>query len=300
MPGRVADAMKPSPYQISAFAHAARERSFSRAAAKLGVTQSSITQHVAKLERIVGTQLFVRRREGLELTRAARDLFEIADRLTTLEQLVEEKIANYGDLAAGHLIVVANAPRPVMPAIARYAELHPQVRIEFSLVSWTLAMQQLREREVDVAVVTAPDEVDGLHVQTVGTTRYRAYVRRDNPIAGRRRVSLRDLANTTLIIPEDGSLTQRLVTEKATELGLELNRIVKTTTFPVVKEAVLHGVGVGLMLEDSMYRSSNLVALEIAEMPEVYRNCLITPTDKRDLRVVRSFIDVALDTMEAA
>ncbi|MEO1189541.1 MAG: LysR family transcriptional regulator, partial [Pseudomonadota bacterium] len=47
-----------------AFARSARERSFSRAARSLGVTQSSVTQHVANLERQMGAQLFVRRRDG--------------------------------------------------------------------------------------------------------------------------------------------------------------------------------------------------------------------------------------------
>ncbi|MEO1115293.1 MAG: LysR family transcriptional regulator, partial [Pseudomonadota bacterium] len=40
----------PSPYQIKAFTHVAREGSFSLAAKVLGVTQSSVTQHVGKLE----------------------------------------------------------------------------------------------------------------------------------------------------------------------------------------------------------------------------------------------------------
>ena len=57
----------PSPYQIKAFTHVAREGSFSLAAKVLGVTQSSVTQHVGKLETVMGTQLFIRRRGALEL-----------------------------------------------------------------------------------------------------------------------------------------------------------------------------------------------------------------------------------------
>ena len=63
----------------------------------------------------------------------------------------------------------------------------------------------------------------------------------------------------------------------------------------LVKEAVLHGVGIGLLLDDSMSPSSDLVAIDIAEMGETYTNCLVTPNDKRELRFVRSFIDVACE-----
>jgi len=128
--------MGANPYQISAFTHSAREGSFTRAAEKLGVTQSSVTQHVANLERTMGTRLFVRRRDGLELTHAGRELFSVSDRLRTLEQLIEEKVANYSEIAAGHLTVVGNAPRPAMPVIAHYTKLFPHVQIEFTLIRW--------------------------------------------------------------------------------------------------------------------------------------------------------------------
>ena len=290
-------AIKPSPYQIAAFTHAARERSFTRAAERLDVTQSSVTQHVAKLERIMGTQLFVRRRDGLELTRAGRELFAMSDRLRTLEQLIEETVDSYSEVATGHISVIANAPCPAMPVIARYAALYPRVQIDFTLVSWTLAMQQLRERAADIAIVTQPDADELLYSLPLATTRYRAYVCRGHPLAGRKRLSLRDLANQTVIVPEDGSLTQRLLHRKCAELGVTLSNLVKTTTFPLVKEAVLHGVGVGLLLDDSMFPSTNLVAIDVAEMRETYTNCLVTPADKRELRFVRSFIDVAREVL---
>lgn len=287
--------MKPSPYQISAFTHAARERSFSKAAAVLGVTQSSITQHVAKLERVVGAQLFLRRREGLELTSAGRELFEISDRLRILEQLIEEKIEDYGELSTGHLQIIANAPRPALPIIARYLALYPQVQIEFTLFGWNAVMERLREREVDIAIIVEPEISEGLYTREIGVTRYKAFVSPDHPLADRRSISLRDLRQEVIILPEDGSLTQRVVKAKAAKLGFAFSRLIKTATFPVVKEAVLHGVGVGFMLEGGQFPSSNLVTIDVEEMPELYRICLVTPSDKRDLRLVKSFCEVAAD-----
>jgi DNA-binding transcriptional LysR family regulator len=287
--------MKPSPYQIAAFTHVARERSFSRAADALGVTQSSITQHVAKLEKLMGTLLFVRRRDGVELTQSARELFEISDRLRTLEQLVEEKVAQYSDLSAGSLAIIANAPRPAMPIISAYMRRHPQVQIEFSLYDWTSAMKMLRNREADIAIVTEPEEIEGAELHVLETTPYLAYMRRDHALAVRRSISITDLADTPLIVPEDGSLTQRIAREKLAEHGIAAKRLVKTKTFPVMKEALLHGLGVGLMLENSMYPSRSLVSVPVREMHEVYRHCLVTPKDKADLRLIQSFVETARD-----
>lgn len=287
--------MRPSPYQITAFTHAAREKSFSKAAAVLGVTQSSITQHVAKLERLMGTQLLLRRREGLELTKAGQDLFAVSDRLRTLEQLIAEKIDDYSELSAGNLRIIANAPRPALPAIARYGALYPQVQIEFSLAGWTMAMQKLREREVEIAVIVSPERSDDLFIRDIGISRYKAFVRRDHPIAKRKKICLQDLADEVLILPEDGSLTQKLISAKARKLGITFSRLIKTTSFPVVKEAILHGVGIGLMLEDGQFPSNHLVALEVEEMNEAHSLCVVTPADKRDLRLVKSFFNVVVD-----
>lgn len=290
--------MKPSPYQVAAFTHAARERGFSKAAKVMGVTQSSVTQHVAKLERSMGARLFIRRREGLELTQAGRELFEISDRLRTLEQLIEEKVGDYGNLSTGQLKIVANAPRPALPIIAGYMDLHPRVDIDFTLVSWELALRRLTDREIDIAIMVEPDGVEGLTVLEIGETQYRAYVHRDHSLATREVISIADLERETVILPEDGSLTQRLFLDAARANGTRLARILKTSTFPMVKEAVLHGIGVGLMLDDGQFPSRNLVALKIREFERPFRNYLVTTSDKADLRVVRSFWNVALDIID--
>ena len=51
------------------------------------------------------------------------------------------------------------------------------------------------------------------------------------------------------------------------------------------------------MLEDGQFPSARLVALEVREMRDSYRTCIVTPTDKRDLRVVKSFCEVAADAV---
>lgn len=287
--------MKPSPYQISAFTHAAREGSFSAAAVALGVTQSSITQHVANLEANMGMLLFVRRREGLVLTRAGRELFGISDRLVTLEQLIAEKIESYSSLSDGHLRIAATATRPAMPIIERFIAEHPGVQVEFSLFSWTLCSSMLRDRLVDIAVFTQPEHARGLYVRDVSSTRYLAYVRQDSRLAGKKTISLAEMASEYVLLPEDGSLTQRVVSEKLALLGLVFPRTMKTTTFPVLKEAVLHGIGVGILLENTLYPSASLVGIPITEMPETYMDCVVTQSDKSDLRLVRSFLDCAQD-----
>lgn len=285
--------MKISPQQIEAFTYAARERSFSRAAEALGVTQSAITQHVGKLERAMGAQLFIRRRTGLELTRPAQELFALSDRMCTIEQLIAERLESYGAIGTGHLGIIANAPRPALPLIAAYRERYPDVDVDFGLYSWTLAMNKVRDREPDVGIITEPDHVDGMFSLELEQTRYMAYMRAEHPLAKQKTISLKQLVDVSVIVPEDGSLTQRVVKERTAELGIELKRMLAMRTFPVVKEAVLHGIGVGILLDASFYPSRQLVLRPIKEIDEVFRTYLVAPAYKSDLRFVRSFVEIA-------
>ena len=48
------------------------------------------------------------------------------------------------------------------------------------------------------------------------------------------------------------------------------------------------------MLVDSIWPSPEIVTASIDVMPETYRRCIVTTPDKYDLRLVRSFVDVAV------
>lgn len=282
---------KPSPYQITAFAQSARERSFSQAAITLGVSQSSITQHITKLEAIVGAQLFVRRRSGLELTRAGRELFEIADRWAALNTLFNERISNYAVLDEGYLKITATAPRPALPLIAAYNRLYPNVRIDFTLLNWTQNMTALKERTVDIAIMAEPALDDGMYAQKIEQVGYRAYMRRDHPLSNRRSLTLAELSETLLIIPEDGSLTQRVLFEETARRGIALTHLMRMTTFAVVKEAILHGLGVGMLLENSIHETARLRSVPVEDLDRMFTNYLVVPSEKQHLRIIKRFLD---------
>lgn len=64
-----------------AFESAARHQSFTRAARELSVAQPAVTRHIANLENWVGTQLFVRRGNRIELTQGGKNLSELSTAL---------------------------------------------------------------------------------------------------------------------------------------------------------------------------------------------------------------------------
>lgn len=287
--------MKPSPQQLTAFTEAARQRSFSGAARVLGRTQSAVTQHVSKLETLVGNQLFVRKRDGLELTRAGRSLFELTDQLRNIEEIVHDRLARFGALSSGSLRIIANAPRPAMRYIALFSRAYPEIEINLRLGTWDEVRDSMADRGSDLAFMTDPPPGHDLVGLPLGDVGYRAYMTEDHPLAHQERIVLADLEAETVVVPEDGSLTQRVVLRAFAAAGLAHPRLFKAGTFPLVKEAVLHGIGVGIMLEDCVLSDPRLVARPLAQIEKRYGITLMTQPERRDLRLIASFFDLCTE-----
>jgi molybdate transport repressor ModE-like protein len=281
-----------NPYQLTAFSHIVREGSITDAARTLGVSQSAVTQHLQKLEALVGAKLIARSREGLVLTRTGTEIFELAERHVALERVIAERLAGYATLDNGHLTIIANAPVPALGLIARFNRQWPNVQIDFTLYDWTTAIDMLRSHQVDIALIFEPTPSNDWSITEIGQERYVLYVPADHAFAARDTISLRDLSDQMLLLPEQGSMTQRVVSKALAKHQLSPRRTMKTTTFPVMKEAILQGAGVGIFLENSTADTGALVSIPIDEMPETYKSCVVVPQDKQDLRLVQSFLSI--------
>ncbi len=286
--------MRPNHHQFEAFAYVVREGSFSAAAARLQVTQSTITQHIAKLEKSVGTLLLLRGRDGVELTQAGQQFYDLADRMVALNAEVSERLEGFNAMQQGRLKVIGNAPQPALRIIGQFRERFPDIHIDFGLHDWTTANAMLRSRLADVGLITnAPEHEswDRIHIER---SRYVLYCSAEHPLSERDEVSLDDLRNDTLIVPEKGSLTQRLLEQACLDHSIELNRIVTMTTFPLMCEAVLQGIGVALFLRNSSLIQENLSQIPIREMPDMQDTYLIATKERARLRLVAEFVSAAL------
>lgn len=285
--------MRANHHRFVAFAYVVREGSFSHAANRLGVTQSAVTQHVAKLEEQVGSQLLLRRRDGVELTRTGQELYDLADRLVTLDTAISERLEGFAAMERGHIKVIANAPLPALRAISQFRQIYPEVEIDFALYAWTTAVRLLRERRADVGLITDPPKSDDWERVPIQQVRYVAYLLPSSPLADRRVLTFKDLKNETLILPETGSLTERVVREAQEKYGATFQHTLKMTTFPLMCEAVLQGAGIAIFLANSGLISRGLVEVPVAELSETHETAVVAPKDRSRLRLVKAFIEVA-------
>ncbi|AUQ72535.1 LysR family transcriptional regulator [Phaeobacter inhibens] len=285
--------MRANHHQFVAFAYVVREGSFSAAAVRLGVTQSAVTQHIAKLEKQVGSQMLVRGRDGISLTRTGQEFYGLADRMVALDSEISERLEGYEAMTLGHIKIIANAPLPALKAISRFRQAYPEVEIDFALYGWTAAINLLRERRADVGLITDPPHSDDWERVMVQKNQYTAYLLPTSPLAKRDILSFKDLQAETVILPETGSLTERVVREAQLKSGVRLQRTITMSTFPLMCEAVLQGAGIAIFLSESGLISRGLAEVPIAELTQQHETAVVAPKDRAELRLVKAFIGIA-------
>jgi len=75
---------------------------------------------------------------------------------------------------------------------------------------------------------------------------------------------------------------------------ITLNRVVTMTSFPLMCEAVLQGIGVAVFIKSSSLIKENLCEIELREMLEPRSTSLIATKDRARLRLVEAFINTAI------
>ena len=163
----------------------AREGSFSGAAKRLGVQNSTVSRRIHALEESLSSALIERSANGYVLTVAGEKLRETALRMENDLLAFEAESSGQNDDVAGHLHVtaIANmASTVLMPAFARFSEAYPDIELRLEVTNDSVS---LAERDADVALrqTNSPGEtLIGTRLTTVasavyGETSYCASVR---------------------------------------------------------------------------------------------------------------------------
>ena len=110
-----------------------KERSFTKAAQNLYISQPSLSARIKKIEEIVGEPLFDRSTTPLQLTEVGKVYIEVAEEITQIEQRVENYINDLAGLKTGNLAVGAStlfAAYVVPSLITQFNQKFPDVHIQ--------------------------------------------------------------------------------------------------------------------------------------------------------------------------
>ena len=241
---------------LAAFLAVAEEHSFTRAAAKLGTSQSSLSHTVRRLESRLGLRLLARTTRNVATTDAGDRLIEtlrpalaeIDGRLTALTEL-REKPAGTIRLTAGEHA----AESILLPALTRLLPHYPDIKVEVSVdLSLTDIVTERFDAGIRLGEQVAKDMIavpvgPEMRMAVVGSPAYFA----SHP-APKTPQQLAQHACINLRLPTRGGLYAWEFEKAGRALNVRVEGQLVSNTAAMIRQAALAGAGLACVLEDSV------------------------------------------------
>jgi DNA-binding transcriptional LysR family regulator len=285
---------------VLTFRAVAHERSFTRAARELALSQPSVSNQVALLEREIGARLLERGPGGLRLTREGEILLEHADAIAERFQLADAQLAAAakGQRARLRIGAVPTALAGFVPAAIAHVRLrYPDAKVTVDEGTDDLPAR-VRSGQLDLAVgfqdaALPRQEPRGVERRDLFRERFMVALAPDHPLAQRPELRLADLRD------EDwtAALTDGLIVRACRASGFEPNLVSITRDQLAIHALIRRGLAVTLapqLLADAFKGLALRPIAEAAPTRDVY--ALLPPGGRHPL--VTPALD-ALDTIAA-
>ena len=237
--------------QFEVFLAVARAKSFRRAADGLHLSQPSLSQHVAELERELGVKVFDRLRRTVELTEAGRVLEDHLQRLFATLDSARKAIDDLSGLQRGSLVVGASTTPGiyVVPGmLAGFRARYPGIHLSLQIANSAVIEQRVRTNEVDLGVVGGHALRQGEACVAAGLLDELVLILPPAHRWARRREVWPDPpVLEQLLIREEGSATRELTERTLQQAGVRFTVAMELSHTEAIKEAVAAGLGVAFV-----------------------------------------------------
>ncbi|HJT62351.1 MAG TPA: LysR family transcriptional regulator, partial [Burkholderiales bacterium] len=239
---------------LVAFLAVARERSFTKAGAKLGVSQSALSHTIRALEERLGLRLLTRTTRSVSPTEAGeRLLASVGGRFEEIEAELEA-LSELRDKPAGTIRITAGehaAYSVLSPALAKFLPSYPDIKVEIHVDYGFVDIVALR---YDAGVRTGEQVAKDMIAVPIGPDMRMAVVGAPSYLAKRRLPKTpQDLTEHNCInlrMPTYGSLYAWEFEKGKRELKVRVDGQLVVNTMKQRLDAALAGVGLTYMVED--------------------------------------------------
>jgi len=247
--------------QMEALLHLIEERSFSRAAKKMLITQPALTKHIQNLESTVGARIVNRGAEGISLTPEGKVLYGYAGRILRLREEAREKIARARGTASGIISVIASTipATYILPRLlTSFRRSFPGIQVRVRAADSEEVLEAILGGEAELGFVGKKPSGQRIEAEELWADRLVLAVPAGHSWAKRKCVTARELSKEPFVVREKGSATREIVEQclkRNTGTNLEdFNIVAEMGSSEAVKEAVIAGAGLSILSVHAIVR----------------------------------------------
>jgi DNA-binding transcriptional LysR family regulator len=284
-------------YPLQVFLTVATEKSFSRAAEKLHRTQPAISLALQRLEIELGEKLIDRSGKELILTDAGRTVIDYARRFQSLQQELDNSIAELRDNSAGRLTIGANESTTLylLRHIERYRELYPKVKVQVRRSFSSKIPNELLDGNLELGVISYDPSDARLRTKVLYSDSLAFIVSPKHRLANRKVISLTELGDEVFIAHNVVSPYRENVLREFQTNKVPLNIELEMPTVETIRKLVQKNIGVAFlprMCVEQEIEQGKLCEIRVKEMHMERKIRLVYPTRRALSHAAKAFLEL--------
>lgn len=266
---------------LKVFKKVAEEKSFSKAAEDLYLSQPGVSLQIRNLEKEFGTKLIYRSSKHVELTPAGEILYQQASQIINLYTQVKEEINQIQRVVTGSLRIGASFTigEYILPKlVGQTAAKYPNLDISVTIANTEEITQDLSQNRLDIGLLEGRVSATEFILEQFMEDEMVLIAPPGHPLAMVNVVTVKDMKNQIWILREAGSGTRAFSNYYIRTLNLNVQHSYVFSSNKGVKAAVVSGLGIALV--------SRLIVEKELSGGEV----VVIPVEQDAIRLAREFV----------
>lgn len=282
--------------QLKYFQKIAHLNHLTQAAQELHISQPSLSQTIAKLEKDLGVPLFDRQARQIRLNQYGKVFLEKVDAALNLLEEGKREIVDMAGLERGTVSIDTSFLPQFASIIQTFRSTYPEVRFHISQILTKENQLQLLESGVlDFCVSCKPIKRNGICNLPIFTEEIVLIVPLTHRLAKQKSIALSEVADESFIHFKKGHSFREDTDELCRQAGFTPNIVCETDDSKTIVELVRSGIGVAFWLESLLDQENAFQPLRITE-PVCQRTYQLTWYEKRYMSLAaRTFRDMLVE-----
>ena len=264
--------------QLRIFKAIATEKNFTKAAEVLYVSQPSLSKQIKTLEKNLDILLINRESNKISLTENGKVFLQYSERILALceescRALIDLKNGDRGNLTVGASQTIGTYLMPRV--LAFFAQNHPQIDLKVQVNSTRIIAKNVRNREIDIAVVGGeiPDELKkNLTVEHFVEDELSLIISKSHPFAKKKKINKDDLYHLNFITLNSNSTIRKFIDNILIQNQIETKQfkiIMQLNSIEGIKTAVSLGLGAAFVSSSAIEKEIELETIEILTIENI-------------------------------
>ena len=266
-----------------------------RAAERLHMTQPTVTRAVQELERYYGVRLFERINRRLYITQSGRQLYARAVHIVGSFDRMEKELKNWDEFGLLRIGATPTLASVLLPkTLMTFEKKHPKLHVRCSVENGTHLQEALADDRLDFALIEGEVAAEHLHAEPFSEDRLILLLPPDDPRRNAPALTLRELAESPLLLREKGSMGRSFLDRVFAAHDLPLEPLMESISTHAIIQAVHAGLGISFLPQRLIRHSveSGFVATRaVDDEPFVRRNFAVWHEDKFLTRSARELLE---------